>query len=439
MIAPHRAVAGFDSASAMLEATARGLRGEPFDRLGRGRVFAALVRGAGSLPRPLRRRLYAVAGGAEAVSADRLGELDADAIADWTTGHYRPGRYPGVLLGSSNGAAVHLATALGMPWLPQTLLIPVRWTGNSPDRPDRAAEFGARVAPALLDRNPDIALHHMHDANQDRLMIQRMAYFRIKRRRLGPAYERFLRDRLAPGAPIVVLADQSRWPVTTIAERHVFQVGAQGGLRPDEYDRHGLVADTQAAEAEWGFDPELLADVRRFAAEHGHPIQLISYPDPHALSAPIATLYHGWLTRAGTRADRLLVESFLLIDPVRTLRAGLVPLWTIFPVQSALTVAADHLAATPGFRQAHVGLFPHGVRSAGLAEPEQWRRRLGAHVRTVDLLGINPRRYPADFAALMRYGHALRHLEPTPGRRPRPGSLTLAEALEALPTGRLTG
>src|SRR6185295_6112823 len=158
---------------------------------------------------------------------DQLGSVDAEEVAGWVTDHYPAGPYPGILLGSSNGAAVHLATALGVPWLPQTLLIPVRWKGNDPARPDRALEFGASVAPDLLRRNPGIALHHMHDANQDRLMIGRMAYFRVKRRRLGAAYERFLRERLAPGAPIVVLADESTWPVTKVAERHVFQVGAQ--------------------------------------------------------------------------------------------------------------------------------------------------------------------------------------------------------------------
>jgi hypothetical protein len=338
-----------------------------------------------------------------------------------------------VLIGSSNGAAVHLATAIGAPFLPQTLLIPVRWTGNSPERPDRAAEFGASVAPTLLDRNPDVVLHHMHDANQDRLMIQRMAYFRIKRRRLGAAYVRFLRACLAPGAPILVLADASNWPVTTIAERHVFQVGAQGGLRPDEYDRRGLTPDTEAAEAEWGFEAELLADVQRFAAEHGHPLHVLNYPDPHALSAPVADLYRSWLAGAGTTADRLLVESFLLLDPIRTLATGLVPLWTIFSVESALHTASRYLAVTnPGYPSVHIGLFPHGVRSAGLAEPDEWIRRIGRYTEA-ELLGVDPDRYPADFAALVRYGSALRRLPPAPGPRPRPGSLALADALGFLP------
>jgi len=432
-------IAGFDSASAMLEATARGLRGQPFDRLGRSRGFAALLHAAGLLPRPLRQRLYAAAGGWEGVPPERLGEVDAEAIAGWVVEHYPRPRYPAVLLGASNGAAVHVAAALGAPWLPQTVLIPVRWPGNSPDRPDLAAEFGASVAPALLERNPDIVLHHMHDANQDQLMIQRMAYFRIKRRRLGTAYERFLLDRLAPNAPIIVLADRSRWPVTTVAERHVYQIGAQGGLDAEDYDRCGLSPDAAAAEAEWGFDDDLLADVHRFAAEHGHPVHVLDYPAPQALSAPVARLYRTWLADAGTRADRLLVESFLLLDPIRTLQAGCVPLWTIFPVRSALDTARGYLAtADPAYATAHIGLFPHGVRSQGLVPPQHWIERVGELVDSAELLGVDPDRYPADFAALVRYGQALRAMSPAPGRRPEPGRMRVTMALAFLPAADRT-
>ncbi|MEV4313589.1 hypothetical protein [Actinocrispum sp. NPDC049592] len=423
-VEPDKAIAAFDSASAMLAATSRGLTGQPFDRAGKGPLFGATLRAANLLPRPIRQRLYAFAGGAEGVTPEQLGEIDMGAVAEWVTGHYPAARYPGLLLGSSNGAAVHLATALGMPWLPQTLLIPVRWRGNDPGRPDRALDFGATVAPALLRRNNDIALHHMHDANQDRLMIGQMAYFRVKRQRLGDAYERFIRDRLAADAPIIVLADESTWPVSNVAERHVFQVGAQGGIGPEDYDRHGIVPDDESPEAEWGFDSALLDDVHRIAAETGHPVHVVRYPEPHALSGPVANLYHSWL---GTEHPRLLVESFLLIDPTRTLEAGLVALWTMFPVESAVRATVDHVQSAPGrYRSVHVGLFPHGVESKGIAMPSLWQKALPG----VDFLGVDVHRYPADFAALTRYGAELRRL-PKVGS-PAPGTLPLDHVLAEL-------
>jgi hypothetical protein len=72
----------------------------------------------------------------------------------------------------------------------------------------------------------------MHDPDQDRLMSQRMAYFRIKQRRLGEAYERFLRDRLAPGGSIILVECRHSWPTTRLGPRHVFQVGGSGGATP---------------------------------------------------------------------------------------------------------------------------------------------------------------------------------------------------------------
>jgi hypothetical protein len=428
-VKPGDAIAAFDSASSMLEATARGITGRPFDRVGRGRLFGATLRTANLLPRSVRQRLYAFAGGAEGVRSEQLGSVDLGTVAQWVTQHYPARRYPAIMLGSSNGAAVHLATALGIPWLPQTLLIPVRWKGNDPARPDRALEFGASTAPELLRNNPEITLHHMHDANQDRLMISQMAYFRVKRQRLGAEYERFLRDCLEPGAPIIVLADESTWPVTTVADRHVFQVGAQGGIGPEDYDRRGIVPDTDAPEAEWGFDPLLLDDVHRFAAEAGHPVHVVRYPDTHVLSGPIADLYRDWLTEAGLTADQLLVESFLLIDPTRTLKAGLVPLWTIFPVESAVRTTADYLrSAESRYQSVHIGLFPHGVESTGIAKPELWREKLNDN--KINFLGVDTERYPADFAALARYGAALRDM---PRRSaPQPGSLRIDLALASL-------
>jgi len=100
-----------------------------------------------------------------------------------------------------------------------------------------------------------------------------MAYFRVKRRRLGPAYERFLNDHLEPGGLIIVAECGKRWPVTHLGDRHLFQFGAVGGIPPAEYRdgsdraadylrryRTGKAgwtappADGDAPEAEWGFE-----------------------------------------------------------------------------------------------------------------------------------------------------------------------------------------
>jgi hypothetical protein len=102
-------------------------------------------------------------------------------------------------------------------------------TGD-PQRPVDALRFGERFGPRLLHATPDVVLQQMHDQVQDELMVARMSYFRVKWRRLPDAYARFLDANLAPAAPVILVEDQSTWPVVRVGDRHVFQSGAQGGL-----------------------------------------------------------------------------------------------------------------------------------------------------------------------------------------------------------------
>jgi hypothetical protein len=408
----ERSIADFDSASAMLRATALALHGQPFPHLGHGWLPAALVRASRVLPRRVRQGVYAALGGREGVPPERLAEVDLAAVASWATSLYPRRPYPGAFIGATNGALTHVYAAAGVPWLPQTFLVPVRWPDNDPERPDRACAWAARVAGPFLRRNTEITLHHMHDPVQDRLMVSRMAYFRVKYSRLPPAYVAFLDRNLTPGAPVVIVHDTSTWPVTRVAERHVFQAGAQGGVEPEDYQRRRHVPrpDGVAAEAEWGFDPGLADDIRRWAERTGHPVHELRYGMPQHPSAPVADLYRAWLRSRGGGASRLLVESFIVHDPWQVLRIGAVPYWTFFPVRSAAAALEDYLRRAEPYDEIDIMLFSHGVRSEGLADVGTWRRLAGLARRRGDLLGVDARSFPADFSVFARYGPALARL-----------------------------
>src|SRR5207249_2636918 len=141
------------------------------------RVVATAVN---ALPIALREQVYIWSGWLEAIPPRKLGQAKLDDVCRWVTGLYPRRTYPGAVVGSSNGAAVHLWGALGIPWLPQTFLVPVARSGVHPDEPFDAMHWAVEPARAFLDANPDWELHHMHDPNQDRLMVQRMTYFRAK-------------------------------------------------------------------------------------------------------------------------------------------------------------------------------------------------------------------------------------------------------------------
>ena len=89
-----------------------------------------------------------------------------------------------------------------------------------------------------------------------------------------------------------------------------------------------------------------------------------------------------WYADRGVPRDRLLVPSFVLGDPWRTIAAAAVPYWTFFAVQPALRALEAHLAARRTVPvRSNVLLFQHGVMSPGVARPDEWlavARRHGA-------------------------------------------------------------
>jgi hypothetical protein len=413
---PADSVAAFDSALGTVRVLAAALRGAELARLGQGVLAAAGVRATTALPAPLRRTAYARAGAAEAVPPDQLSQVDLGAVAGYIADRYPTRSYPAALVGAANGAMTHLAAAAQVPWLPQTVLVPVRWAGNEPDRPDRALAWGARIAEPLLERNADIELHHMHDGNQDKLMVSAMAYFRCKWTGLPEAYRRFLQHNLQPGAPIILVRGRLRWPVTRVAALHVFQHGAYGGLEPDDYARrpHAPATDDDAAEAEWGTTSAFEAEARRWGNRHGHPVLEVVSSEPQELADRAATVLLDWRRSNGVAHPPVVVDQFIQTQPWHVLRSGAVPYWTVFPVERCADAAEAWIRRNGPFRRVDVALFNHGVVSEGLADAGRWRRITRAGQHPGELLGQREHRFPADFAALTRATAALRRLPDGP-------------------------
>jgi hypothetical protein len=339
--------------------------------------------------------------------------VDLAAVARWLVDQAPRRRYPAVLLGSSNGALSHLAAAAQVPWLPGTVLVPVARSGD-PARPDQALDFGRRVAGPLLDRNPDVVLHHMHDHVQDELMVARMTYFRVKWTSLPAAYDAFLSRSLAPGAPVVLVEDTSTWPVVRVGERHVFQTGAQGGIPPEEYLRseHAPGPDDESAEAEWGAEPAFGSAVAAWCRANGHPLVRLVFHGPQSPAHAVATTLRSWYRDRGEPGDRLLVPSFVIGDPWTTVATGTVPFWTFFSVRPALEAFARHLEDSEPYRHVDILQFQHGVRSTGIAAPDEWLTVARRYAGKAELTGVDPRRFPHDIATLARYGPRLGALPP---------------------------
>jgi hypothetical protein len=439
-------IANFDSAAAMVRATANFLNGQDFPALGLGSALKPLANLVNLTPEKLRDQIYALGGGNEAIPARKLNSVSAERISQWITSEYPQRPYPAVMIGSSNGAAVHLCAALGIPWLPQTKLIPVRRTGIHPDEMVDDFEWGKQHAADLLDANPELQLHHMADPNQDRLMIQYMTYFRTKRLRLGETYERFVTENLEPGGTLFLLECEKKWPTVRVGERHLFQPGAVGGLEPEEYlhgservaeylaryDSHRRKwdppePDGESPEAEWGFEPALREDVERFAAEHGFRIRRIVFEEPEDMSPLVADLYRWWYRERRMVANRLLGSSFIVMEPWWAMRTGSVPFWCKFNVETSADALEAYLDSAEPFDETNLMVFSHGTESAGLAPIERWQALSRRGRRGGRLIGVDETRYPKDFGVFANY-HT--EVQTIPARYPIPGPLSL-EQLDA--------
>jgi len=433
---PKQVVASFDSASVLHAATVAALNGQPFPHLGSSAAAGLAVRAAGRLPWSVLRGIYTRIGAAEGIDPGRLGDVDLAAVAGSFADRYRKRRYPAVLLGSSNGALTHLAAAMQVPWLPDTVLVPVAHVGDT-DRPDQAMDFGRSVAPALLERNPDIVLHHMHDQLQDVLMAERMSYFRVKWRRLPEAYAHFVDNHLAPDGTVVVVHDRSAWPVTRVGPRHIFQAGGRGGTPPDGYlaRPHTPAPDDEAAESEWGLDPDFRDDVQAWCAQRGHRYTEIGYDGPQAPAGAAATLMRDWYRARGEPANRLVVPCFILGDPWQTLCAAAVPFWIHFAVQPALQALEEYLDKAEPYRDVNVFLFEHGTESPGIATPEEFGAVVRRHGAAVHFDGLDLQRFPHDIGTLGRYGQVFDQL---PRARHPWSPLPVEDALRGLAAAGLS-
>jgi hypothetical protein len=423
-------IAQFDSATVVLRAAATALHGNDLPALGAvPRPLVPLVERVrplvDALPAPVREQVYRLGRGSEAVPPAELHAVSAEAVARWMVAHYPRRTYPVAIVGSSSGALAHLATALGAPFLPQTFLLPVAQPDVHPDGPRGAMTAGIGPAELLLDANPEVALHHMHDPNQ-----ARMSYFRLKRRRLGAAFTGFLAETLPPGATLLVADCRLTWPVTRLGDQHVFQYGAFRGTSPEEF-RSGSEArgwdapppDEEAPEAEWGFDAALRDDLAALAAAQGWRLRSVAFAEPAALSPLVADLYRWWYRRRGRPAQRLLVESSVLLDPHLALASGSVPYWSDFPVERSADALERYLDDTEPFDEILLTLFRSGTDVVAEAPVERWRALLGRARRHGAFLGIDPAALPRDSGSFERFHRELSALP----RVDPPPPLTLSE------------
>ncbi|SCL28309.1 hypothetical protein GA0070624_3668 [Micromonospora rhizosphaerae] len=440
-----RVVAVGSTARVLVAAAARALRGEDCADLGHA---SPLSRFTGA-PEPVRRAAAARAAGRVALTPAQTAEVDAERVGRWIVDQYPRRRYPGAVLGSPHGAAVHLAMALGVPWLPAAFEMTVHWTRGAVDRPRAALDHGAALAARLLAANGGVHVRQVHCPASRGALAGATVSLAVRWQSLPAAYARFLADVLEPGAPVLLLRDARTWPVLDEGRGHSFQVGCPAsGLDPVDFhpDAHALRQVLRSAGgdgahweppevscpqgyAENGVESGFELNAREWAGRHGHRLHRVLFPQPDALSAATADLYRRWLRGSGKTGNRLVVECGRLLDPWQVVRAGLVPYWCENATRRRVEGVEWWLAGSEPFSSVDVLPEPPGVRSPALAGLPQWLAVASFGRRRRALDRGSARGYPVTSVPTRRATEVLRNQAYD---LPVPPPLTMGEALDAL-------
>ena len=228
---------------------------------------------------------------------------------------------------------------------------------------------------------------------------------------------------------------------THVSDRHTFQVGGKGDLSPEEYfqssqqiaqflERQGSkhrhwnppAADGWLPESEWGFEPALREDVEQFARQHGFRVRRIVFDYPQDISPLVADLYRWWYRERGLPANRLLVESFVYLQPWWMLRLGLVPFWAVFNDRTSAARLDNYLDTAEPYDNIYANLFSNGLHALGQASIDEWRSILNRARKHGQFIGVNEQTYPRDLASSIRHYTELKKFD---ARYPIPDPLKL--------------
>lgn len=446
-----RLVTDFESSVNAVRAVSGFLEGQGHAAMGTGPSSETLAGAVTALPESARAKAFQWAGRGDALPPTKLGDISVDAIDQWVVDQYskddadgQPQQFPVIVVGSVSGAAFFLSAALGAPYLPQTTLVSVNDGDTHPDDITGAMDAWAPAARHIAAQNPRVSVHHMHDPAQDRPMMQQAAFFRLKRRELGPVYEEFIRTHLAPGGVILTLESTRTWRAVETGQRSYFQFGCLGGLPEEEYttgservaeflraqgsDCRSWTAPeptTRTPDGEWGSDPALQEDADRLAEEAGYRRRRLHMNEPQDASAFVAELHRDWYSRLGDAPSRLLVQTYTHVDPYWTLATRSVPFWNRFHKEPSFDVLSEYLDSAEQYQDIFVSLFAHGVESPALVHPPEWQRLAVNHAgRHGEVIGIDWDAYPLDTGAAFRYQEAMKKLDE---HRDIPDPLTVEE------------
>jgi hypothetical protein len=339
--------------------------------------------------------------GHDAVDAARL---DVDSLPRWCVDQYPKGDrlYEAIVVGSPNGAVAHLAALLGAPFL--TTSFGLTFRHPTIDAEDHLAylESSRALVDSILAANEgtgfELIVHY--DPLHDRSLVEVVDFVRVKLRELPTCYREFIERHLAPGGRLVIIDCAYAWPQYELRDRVTLQVGGLGGVPPETFLEQWpfeLPVSTRR-ESEWGCPEPFASAAAEFAADRGIESVEISFEHPWDYSL---LAHDAYLVCEGVRGRSLVIDCFNHLNPRTNVETGIPALWLPFNTEEGLALVEEALSGE-AFDRIRFAILPSFAESPDTAPLGPWIDLLSRYGE-VELVGIDPKRFPADPLAPFRF------------------------------------
>jgi hypothetical protein len=406
------AVAGFDSGTRVVREVAEALTGE-----GRS-ILECYPWGSELFLRlldlfPAEVRIAVTEWGMRLSVGDDPAKAEAvniGSLAQWCVDQYPTDerRYEAILVGSPNGAVAHLAALLHVPFLTTSFGLTFRHAAMEADDLSTYLRGSEALIEAILRANeaPDFEIISHYDPLHDRSLVKAVHFLRIKLRELPEAYKDFIRRHLATDGKLILIDCTYAWPQYVLSDRAFLQVGGLGGIPAETFlERWPLELPVEwRRESEWGAPEAFAASVRDYAALHGIGLLEIRFDRPQDYSL---LAYEAYQSCRGVRPETILIDCFNHQNPRTNVETGIPALWLPFNTVEGLSFVEEALNGRV-FDRIFFTLLPSFAESPDTATLDPWLELLSRH-GDVELVGIDPKRFPTDPVAPFRFaGHMTR-------------------------------
>jgi len=127
------------------------------------------------------------------------------------------------------------------------------------------------------------------------------------------------------------------------------------------------------------------------------------HPQAYSLLA-----YNAYLACDGAQQDEILFDCFNHQNPRANIETGFPGLWLPFNTEDGLALAKDFLEGRR-YERIYFTLLPSFASSPDTAELKDWIELLSQHGE-LELLGLDPRTFPADPLAPFRFASDMKDL-----------------------------